>query len=234
MNSKTALQTRATPSTTLSTQTREETLSLSSRIVSGDVSLVALEQEVSLTKALKGTTMRSAFRGNDAAAFGVAHILCKRFLDSFSFSTKLDPAQVETFTVDALEHFQYETLDDMVLFLKMARSGKFGTAKRGIDSNLVFGEWFPQYLELKSIEREKAVKAEQVAKTTTPLSLADVKKAYKQSFKKSKTERVRAYIEHITKEMDRQMLEDTIMDWSRDDKKKPFLPLLKAYRRKIK
>lgn len=175
--------------------------------------------------------MRSAFRGNDTAAFGVAHILCRRFLNSFSFSTKLEPAQIEIFTVDALEHFQYETLDDMVLFFKMARSGKFGTAKRGIDSNLVFGEWFPKYLELKAEARKIAIQAKKTANLATQ---ADIQKTYSKAAHRNHLKKVRAHLDKITATMDRQMLEDTIVDWERDKKKQPYVKLLKEYRRKVK
>lgn len=179
-------------------------------------------------------TIRSAFKGNDGVAYSVSHLLCKRFLASFTFSTKLEPAQVESFTIDTLEHFEYESLDDIVLFFKMARSGKFGTAKKGIDSNLVYGEWFPQYLELKAIEREKAKQAHKIAKTTTPVTAEDLKKAYQKIEAKEKERVVKEYIERITLNMDRQMLEDTITSWALDPKLNPYVEKLKRKRQTIK
>ena len=214
--------------------TAQETLSLSKAIATGDVSLITLEREVSLKMAINTPTIRSAFRGNDEVAYSVAHVLCKRFLGSFTFSTKLEPAQIEVFTIDTLDKFQYESLDDMVLFFKMARSGTFGTAKKGIDSNLVYGEWFPQYLELKAIEREKAINAEKVAKTTTPVTMEDVKKTYAIMEGGRNKGKTIAYIDEITKDMDRQMLEDTITSWEKDPKLSDQLRLLKLKRLTIK
>lgn len=234
MNLKPAITTPHKPSTALCRATAQETLSLSKDIATGDVSLITLEREVSLQTALNTPTIRSAFRGNDEVAYSVAHVLCKRFLGSFTFSTKLEPAQIEVFTVDTLEKFEYETLDDMVLFFKMARSGTFGTAKKGIDSNLVYGEWFPQYLELKAIEREKSIQSEKVAKTTTPVTMEDVKKTYQKLETGRRSGKTIAYIDEITKDMDRQMLEDTITSWEKDPKLKQQVRLLKRKRLSIK
>src|SRR5690554_1673989 len=100
MNSKLATTTQPTASAPLCRATPQETLSLSKGIATGDVSLIRLEREVSLQSAINTPTIRSAFRGNDEVAYSVAHVLCKRFLASFTFSTKLEPAQVESFTVD--------------------------------------------------------------------------------------------------------------------------------------
>ncbi|MDB0600069.1 hypothetical protein PL373_02635 [Tenacibaculum maritimum] len=77
--------------------------------------------------------------------------------NSFAFATKLTDDQIDILTVDALDKFSHESLEDILLFFKMARSGKFGTTKRGVDSNLIFGEWFPMYLDLKSRERETVI-----------------------------------------------------------------------------
>ena len=57
-------------------------------------------------------------------------------------------------TIDTLEHFSYESLEDIILFFKMARTGAFGSTKKGVDSNLIYGEWFPAYLEKKAQIRE--------------------------------------------------------------------------------
>lgn len=234
MNSKTTALTQQAPSTMPSRATREGTLSLAEGIVSGGVSLVALERNVSLQTALASPIFRSAFRGNDATGYGVAHVLCKRFLNSFSFSTKLEPAQVESFTVDALERFEYETLDDMVLFFKMARSGKFGTAKKGIDSNLVFGDWFPKYMEQKAEARERQTQADKVAKTTTPVTMEDVKKTYAKATEAKKEDEMRRHIDHLTATFDRQMLEDTITSWEKQPALQRALPYLKRKRLTIK
>ncbi|MBK5213608.1 MAG: hypothetical protein JJE55_08120 [Flavobacteriaceae bacterium] len=234
MNLKPATTTPQTHSKMLCRATAQETLSLSKAIATGDVSLITLEREVSLKMAINTPTIRSAFRGNDEVAYSVAHVLCKRFLGSFTFSTKLEPAQIEVFTIDTLDKFQYESLDDMVLFFKMARSGTFGTAKKGIDSNLVYGEWFPKYLELKAIEREKAVQAAQKAHSAITVSEEDLKKAYAKKIERQRWEARRAMIDKLTRNMDRQMLEDTITSWENDPTRQNLVQLLKMKRKSIK
>jgi len=234
MNLNPAITTPQKHSNQLCRATRQDILSLSSGIATGHVSLVTLEREVSLTSAINSPTIRSAFRGNDEVAYSVVHVLVKRFLGAFTFSTKLEPSQVESFTVDTLEHFEYETLDDIVLFFKMARSGKLGVAKKGIDSNTVFGEWYQKYLELKAEAREKDVQAKKIAVTTTPVTMEDIKKTYAVADEKKKELERQTYIDKLVLNMDRQMLEDTITTWEQDPKFSRLLKLLKKKRKTIK
>ena len=52
--------------------------------------------------------------------------------------------------------------------------------------------------------------------------------------KKNFVKRVENYIDKITAYMDRQMLEDTILDWSKNPGRKPYLDILKRKRKTIK
>lgn len=233
--SKELITTQQTNSTKLSRATPQETLSLSNAIANGQVSVIELERDASLQSAIQSPIIRTAFKGNDAVAYGLVSVLCKRFLDSFTFTTKLKNEQVESFTVDTLEAFEYETLDDVVLFFKMARTGKFGTAKKGIDSNLVYGEWLPLYLEQKAEAREQITHQErnQHKRHNEQVQSFYAKQREKQQ-KEEKHKRVLAYIDEITANMDRQILEDTILSWSKNPKSKPYMHLLKKKRRIIK
>ena len=192
---------------------------------------MGVTMEIAITK----PTIRSVFKGESAMiGYTVCEILVQRFVDSFGFSTKLNSTQIETLTVDTLENFAYESLEDIILFFKMARSGKLGETSRGIDSNLVFGKWFPVYLEKKALLREGIYTKEKADINSNKTSIQDVKKTYEAYDKKHKERNVIAFIDKITKDMDRQMLEDYIIDWSRDEKKKPYLDLLKIKRKTIK
>ncbi len=51
---------------------------------------------------------------------------------------------------DILEKMKYESLEDIVLMLKMGRQGDFGKNYQSIDSTLICGEWFPAYMDKKS------------------------------------------------------------------------------------
>lgn len=227
--------TQSITSSKLCRATPQETLSLSKQVASGQVSVIALEREVSLATAVKSITLRSAFKGADGVAYSIVHLLCKRFLEAFTFSTKLQTYQVESFTVDTLEAFEYESLDDVVVFFKMARTGKFGAAKKGIDSNLVFGEWLPQYLEQKAEVREQIKHQERNQHKRYNEQVQDFyTKHKKQQQKQRQHKRVLDYIDEITANMDRQMLEDTIISWQKNPKTVPYVRLLKKKRLTIK
>lgn len=116
----------------------------------------------------------------------------------------------------------------------MARNGYFGTTHRGIDSNLIFGDWFPKYLDLKSQEREKEVVKQQKAFKSDQLSIDDVKKSYEKQTEKSFLQRVCDYVDKITDEITRDQLEKLISEWSKDEEKNNYLHILKNKRTYIK
>ena len=90
-----------------------------------------IEMSLTLAESDNKAKMRSVFKGDTGQiGFSVVKVLVNRFLESFAFSTKLNDSQVEILTVDTLENFAYESLEDIILFFKMARSGKFGSAKK--------------------------------------------------------------------------------------------------------
>jgi len=197
--------------------------------------MAIIEMNLTLAHTLDSPNMRTVFKGdNGGIGFSVVQILVSRFIDSFGFSTKLSEAQLEVLAVDTIDNFAYESLDDIILFFKMARSGKFGTTNRGVDSNLIFGTWFPMYLEKKADLRENNYKSEKSKKSNAPVSMEDVKKSYSKIEKRNYHKKVQAHVDHIVETMDRQMLEDTIVDWDKDPEKKPFINLLKLKRKIIK
>ena len=194
-----------------------------------------MELVLSIDKCLEKPTIRSVFKNEfTQIGFSVVKVLVVRFMDSFGFSTKMNDIQIDTLTVDALEKFSYDSLDDIVLFFKMARSGSFGTTKRGVDSNLIFGEWFPMYLEKKAEIREQNYLKQKAEDSRTQATDEDVKSTYEKIAKKNMVRKVELYVEKIIQTMDRQLLEDTILDWSKDPIKKPYLDILKRKRKTIK
>jgi hypothetical protein len=180
--------------------------------------------------------IKSVFKGEAGQiGFSVVNVLVTRFIDSFGFSTKLNPTQIETLTVDILENFQYETLEDIIIFLKMARTGKFGSTGRGVDSNLILGDWFPKYLDKKAEIREQNY---QVEKTEFINNNSAVDLYYKNIQKKKEQKKIFdnmiSDIDKMVLNMDRTMLEETILDWSKKDEMKPYLEYLKRKRLIIK
>ena len=192
------------------------------------------EMGLTIQSTFSKPNIRSVFKGETAQiGFSVVNVLVTRFINSFGFSTKLDPMQIEMITVDTLENFAYESIEDILLFFKMARSGKFGTTKRGVDSNLIFGEWFQKYLEKKAELREQNYQKSKAETSRVQASDEDVAVTYKKIQDKLDTKKVEVYVDKITKDMDRQLLEDTILDWEKDPIKKKHIHILKAKRKRV-
>lgn len=212
------------------------TLDLAKNIVAGSVSVSVLEIGLTVDKNLDKPVIRGLFKNeNGQIGFAVVKVLVNRFIDSFGFSTKLSESQLEVLTVDTLEKFSYDSLEDIILFFKLARSGTFGTTKRGVDSNLIFGEWFPIYMEMKAEAREREYIKNKKTITESTLSIEDVKNSYEKiKPNNSFRDRVLIYIDKITQGITRIELEDLIQAWSEDEQKKPYLRELKAKRQTIK
>jgi hypothetical protein len=215
-----------------------QTLNLAKSIISGETRIISIELGLKLAETINKPSVRTVFKNNEPIAFNFIETLVTRFLDSFGFSTKPDKNQIEMIAVDAFEKFAYESLEDIILFFKMARAGEFGTTKRGVDSNLIFGEWFPIYLEKKSILRQQNHDKQKNELNKSTTSYVDVAITYQEAAKKrqleKETETLLSWIDKITKDFDRQMLEDLIIEWDNDEKKKHFTKYLKRKRRTIK
>lgn len=212
------------------------TLDLAKNIVAGSISVSVLEIGLTVDKNLDKPVIRGLFKNeNGQIGYAVVKVLVNRFIDSFGFSTKLSESQLEVLTVDTLEKFSYDSLEDIILFFKLARSGTFGTTKRGVDSNLIFGEWFPIYMEMKAEAREREYIKNKKTITESTLSIEEVKKSYEKiKPNNSFRDRVLIYIDKITEGINRLELEDLIQAWSEDEQKKPYLRELKAKRQTIK
>lgn len=221
---------------TQSYQIQQKTLDLAKSIVSGSVSLSVMEMGLTINQTLYKPVIRGIFKNeNGKVGYAVVKVLVNRFIDSFGFSTKLSETQLEILTIDTLQKFAYDSLEDIVLFFKLARSGTFGTTKRGVDSNLIFGEWFPMYMEMKAEAREREYIKNKKTITESTLSIEEVKKSYEKiKPNNSFRDRVLIYIDKITEGINRLELEDLIQAWSEDEQKKPYLRELKAKRLTIK
>jgi hypothetical protein len=211
------------------------TITLSKAIVSGTAQLAPLEMNLTLSETLDQPTVRKVFSGDNATiGFSVVKVLVNRFIESFGFSTKLSESQIEILTIDTIENFKYESLQDIILFFKLARSGKFGSTKRGVDSNLIFGEWFPTYMEQKADLREQQYVKQKSEMNAQLVSIEDVKKHYEKLTEIPFVQRVKNYVDSITKDINREQLEVLIQEWESDEQKKPYIQILKSKRRSIK
>lgn len=193
------------------------------------------ENSVTLTDTVKNDVISKVFRGEEQTLFTVVGILTQRFMASFGFSKAADQTLIDVIATDLLDAMRYETLEDFLLFFKYARMGKLGVTGRGVDSNLIIGEWLPKYLELKAEEREKQWNKE---KKGEGLVAKAVEEFYKrEELKKQKDKElndVKAHVENITKDMTREALEKTIEMWQKTEFGSKYVYLLKVKRREIK
>lgn len=214
---------------------RDKSINLALGINAGTTKLAQIEMSLQIKDTIGKPILRSAFKGKEQVSFTAIKTLVVRFMDSFGFSTKMNDTQVEILAVDTFENFSYESIEDVILFFKMARSGKFGTTGRGVDSNLIFGTWFPMYLEIKARAREEEYTKSKTDRNSDRRgsSIDEVISTYKSHANRSEKVMAETYIDEMIKDFDRQMLEDTITDWSKDDYKKQFVPILKSKRKKV-
>lgn len=213
------------------------TIELAKNILEGKANVSMIEMEVKIETNISKPNVRFVFKGESGQiGFSVVRVLVSRFMESFGFATKMSDVQLDTLTVDTLENMQNESLEDIILFFKLARTGKFGATMRGVDSNLIYGDWFPKYLELKAEAREKAYLKEKELYKDDKLTTEDVKRAYAKLKEKENTfvDKVIAYVEKITEGINREQLEKLIEEWMNDPQKKPYVYHLNKKRLTIK
>ena len=114
----------------------EHSLTLEKSINEG-ITLKSLEKEIGASEIIKSITF-----------------LLSRLQKNSNVTNKMDVEQLLTLSYDILNKFTYETIQDIILMLKMARQGVFGKTYNRLDSETVFTLFMPQYLEKKAEERE--------------------------------------------------------------------------------
>lgn len=179
--------------------------------------------------------IKSVFKGENAPiAYGVARVLVSRFMDSFGFATKMNDSQIDTLTVDTLEYFSFETVEDLILFFKMARQGKLGATNRGVDSNLIFSTWLPVYLDKKAEIRELEYQKQKISKSQ--ISIEEVRNSYKKQMNSGQKywDKIKERVDKLTEGFNRDQLESLISEWEKDESKTKFLDVLRRKRLDIK
>lgn len=61
---------------------------------------------------------------------------------------------------DILNAFRYDSFEDVLLMLKMARMGQLGSGKGRFDHDVVFTVFIPKYFEMKSEYNEQKIREE--------------------------------------------------------------------------
>src|SRR5690606_5513897 len=139
---------------------------------------------------------------------------------------------------DIMEKYPYETLEDIVLMLKLVRQGKIGDGKDyKLDGQNILGKnkWMDQYLDLKYAELERIKDREKIQMNELGDNEHAVTKYYTKlradKARKEKEQKMLSEIDEMAKDMDRQMLEDTIADWEHKPEMTPYLDYLKQKRK---
>jgi hypothetical protein len=133
------------------------------------VEYTRIERSLTLQSAIEGKSITNLikFHGDNVvhkALYGALEMN----QEFFNVSTPMTANQcVQTGSL-FMEHFQYETFEDLVLCLKKAKLGEYGKTYNRIDGQVIF-EWFKTYLDEKyqEVERLKRLERDQRMEETT-------------------------------------------------------------------
>jgi hypothetical protein len=211
-------------------------------LVSQDqVKLLILEKNMNLQKAIDGTKIIKLEKTlGEINMVKVVTYLLMRFSESFNVGKNITNTQAPLIAIDIIEKYPYETIEDLVLLLKQVRQGIIGDGKDyKLDGQNILNKWFPEYLEKKYIEFERMKKQENViSQDEKDLRNNAVAQLYakrnSQKARKEREEKTKLEIDEMVKNMDRQMLEDTIASWEKQQEMEPYLDYLRQKRLVIK
>lgn len=116
-------------------------------LASGDpFELVKIERSLTMEKCVSAPLLINQ-KSSESELIKSIFIIVKRFNDLVNVSKKMNEDQMIALSSDLFERFGGESLDDILLFFKMARNGEFGDLYR-LDS-IVILSWVPKYLDKK-------------------------------------------------------------------------------------
>lgn len=108
--------------------------------------LVKIERSLTIEKCVSAPLLINQ-KSNESELIKSVFMIVKRFNDLVNVSKKMNEDQMIALSSDLFERFGGESLDDILLFFKMARNGEFGDLYR-LDS-IVILSWVPKYLNKK-------------------------------------------------------------------------------------
>lgn len=206
-----------------------------------EVGLIVFEKNLKLEHAIDGTKLKKLEKtvGEVGTITAICYLL-NRFNSNFNVGKSLSITQAALLAADIVEKYPYETIEDVVLVLKQVRQGILGDGKDyKLDGQNVLAKWFPEYLEKKYIEFER-IKKQEIDSIAAQNNSKDhpvtqfYEKKRKEKARQEQEKAMKTEIDEMVKSMDRQMLEDTIVDWEKKEEMKPFLDYLKRKRLEIK
>ena len=81
---------------------------------------------------------------------------------SFKYSENMTKMQAYVLADDLLDKMKYESLEDILLMLKMGRRGELGSNKGRFDSDVLFTLFLPAYNEIKSQQWDEKIRVEKL------------------------------------------------------------------------
>ncbi len=202
-----------------------------------EVGLIVFEKNLTVSNAIDGTKLRKLEKevGEVNTITAICYLL-NRFNANFNVGKSLTIQQSATLASDIVEKYPYETIEDIVLMLKQVRQGIIGDGKDfKLDGQNVLAKWMPDYLDRKyaEVERKNQKANEALAEENNAVEMFYAKRR-EQKAREEREQKAKLHIDEMVKSMDRQMLEDTITDWSKKEEMKPYLDYLKRKRLIIK
>lgn len=204
-----------------------------------EVQLIVFEKNLSISNAIDGTKIKALEKavGEVNTITAICYLL-NRFNSNFNVGKSLTTQQSALLASDIVEKYPYETIEDVVLMLKQVRQGIIGDGKDyKLDGQNVLAKWMPEYLDKKYLEVERQHKIVKKEEISTECAI-DIfyRKRREEKAREEKAKIMKAEIDSMVKNMDRQMLEDTILDWEtkNDSELNQFLPYLRKKRKEVK
>jgi len=175
-----------------------------------------IKQERSITFSTKGTHLIQLKKENPIAVESAINQLIYDFVKQSNEPRSLNEDQIYRISMDIVNDYPYESLEDFALMFKMARSGRFSEAYGTIDQSQIY-KWIGEYLELKAIDRENNFKNKPIDLPDGPAEyspeLAKLKESVSLDKKVSKPNR-------ITFEQHYSMIKELIITYDKGDKNK--------------
>ncbi len=206
-------------------------------VSNNEVGLILFEKNLSLSNAIDGTKLSKLEKevGEVNTITAICYLL-DRFNSNFNVGKSLTLQQSALLASDIVEKYPYETIEDIVLMLKQVRQGILGDGKDyKIDGQNVLAKWMPEYLDKKYAEVERMHKTNKKAEETGESAVEIFyRKRREEKKRQEQLQQIHDEIDKMTSVMDRQMLEDTISHWDKDENLKKHIEYLKQKRKTIK
>ena len=130
--------------------------------------MVILEKESSivLSETIECRKLNSLLRADDGLSkkqvLQILQIAILNTARSFKYSESMTPMQAYVLADDLLDKMKYESLEDILLMLKMGRRGELGSNKGRFDSDVLFTLFLPAYNEIKTEQWEEKKRVEKL------------------------------------------------------------------------